>query len=95
MAAASNDLTRAAAAQLAAAVGVVRLRNGRLEVDRLSRALRPHWRMVQLNGQWYDMESLRDATHVPATRRRLTPAELELLRNPAPWALADRRPINR
>lgn len=84
----AEGVARAAAARLAAAAGVARYRNGRLDIDWFSRSLRPRWRMVRLNGQWYDRDGVRGLAAVPATRRRLTAAELAHVRDPAPWSLA-------
>lgn len=77
--------------ELAAAA---RARNGRLAIDWLSRAQKPRWRMVWLDGEWYNRARLRRdvdarprAPAVPASRRPLTPAELADLRDPNPWGL--------
>ena len=87
------DIPSAAASRLASIVGAARVRNGRLDVDWLSRALRPRWRMVLLNGQWYDREGLRERVRdrgpeVPGTRRPLSAAEREDVDDPNPWSLA-------
>lgn len=42
----------------AAAAGMHRTRNGRLEVDQLSRRLQPRWKMVRVDGRWYDRRAL-------------------------------------
>lgn len=89
----AEGVARAAATRLAEQAGVARYRNGRLEVDWLSRALLPRWRMVRLDGQWYERRALRDAvrggaSQVPATRRRLTAAEVADAVDDAPWSLS-------
>lgn len=82
------------AEQLRALARVARARNGRLEINWISRAQRPRWRMVFLDGQWYERDSLQRLLDrrplpevVPASRRRLTNAELRKLRDPNPWRL--------
>lgn len=89
----AEGVARAAAARLAGHAGVARYRNGRLEVDWLSRSLAPRWRMVRLDGQWYDRQALRDAVRggaveVPATRRRLSAEEVADAVNETPWSLS-------
>jgi hypothetical protein len=75
---------------------VARLRNGRLEVDWLSRRLEPRWRMLALDGRWYDRARLRDwlaATgRPPPGRAALSVAERAAALDPEPWALAPRGP---
>lgn len=65
--------------------GVARYLNGRLADDRMSRREVARWRLVRLDGVWYDRRRLADALRlaatrrVPHSRRLLTPAdELEL-----------------
>lgn len=89
----SEAIARAAATNLASTAGVARFRDGRLEPDWLSRDLRPRWRMLRLNGQWYNRNRLRDrleerGPQVPATRRALTAQELANARNTNPWSLS-------
>ena len=76
--------------------GVMRARNGRLAVDWVSRRQEPRWRMLRLDGQWYDRRRLRALLAsrprpevVPASRRRLSAAELAAVRDANPWRLAD------
>jgi hypothetical protein len=83
-----------------------RYRNGRLEIDWFSRRQLARWRMMPLDGQWYDRGRLRDwlrrraqdrqgrvqtraSTYdvVPASRRRLTPAEARDAQDTNPWRL--------
>lgn len=89
-----NASAKNAAETLRDLADVARARNGRLEIDWLSRAQMPRWRMVELNGQWYDRDALRALLNrrprpeaVPASRRALTVAELQRVRDPAPWTL--------
>lgn len=89
----TEELARTAANRLAAEAGVARYRDGRLEPNWLSRNLRPRWRMVRLNGQWYNRDLLRNritdrGAQVPATRRALTNAEARNVRNTNPWSLS-------
>ena len=74
---------------------VARFRNGRLAIDWTSRQQKPRWRMVPLDSQFYNRMRLRDAANgrpvVPSTSRRLTPAELERIRNTNPWSLFEPR----
>lgn len=77
--------------------GVRRTRNGRLALNRLSRATKARWRMIQLDGQWYDRERLRAMTEavqrsgrratVPHSTRAMTTAELEDVLDLEPWTL--------
>ena len=82
------------AEQLRVLAGVARARNGRLEINWISRTQRPRWRMVFLDGRWYERESLGrlldrrpSPERVPASRRQLTTEELWKLRDPNPWRL--------
>lgn len=82
------------AERLRALAKVARARNGRLAIDWLSRRQKPRWRMIALNSQWYDRERLRATLRgrppppaVPASRRRLTQAELNGIYDPNPWRL--------
>ena len=84
-----------AAESLRRLVGAARARNGRLAVDWISRDQKPRWRMVRLDGVWYDRDALRALLDrrppppaVPFSRRALTAAELRTVRNDNPWALA-------
>ncbi len=83
---------------LAAWLGMHRVRNGRLGVNRLSRREKARWRMLALNGEFYDRDRLRAALAdqarrglaapvVPHSRRRLTRAELDAIADPNPWRL--------
>lgn len=79
------------------AIGTARTRNGRPALDWLSRRSKPRWRMLALNGQWYDRNSLRARrpTVVPHSRRPLTEAELATILDPNPWSLAPGHASNR
>ena len=73
-----------------------RARNGRLAINWISRRQRPRWRMLRLDGDWYDRAALqalvrRRGAQVPATRRALTAAELQELEDPNPWGLSPPR----
>lgn len=79
---------------------MARARNGRLAVDWFTRAQIPRWKLILLNGQWYERERLRQRLErsrgaanrrltVPATGRRLTNAEIEDASNTSPWRLYD------
>lgn len=72
-----------------------RVRNGRLAINWLSRRAIARWRMIPLDGQWYDRGRLKASVRaaagpeaVPHSRRKLTPAELRNVMNSAPWSLA-------
>lgn len=95
---AGSDTADAAAADAAETLrqvlGMRRKRNGRLEIDWIDRTQKPRWKQVRYNGQWYDRDKLRQLLNrrpkpevVPATRRALTRAELEAVRNANPWRL--------
>jgi hypothetical protein len=74
--------------------GVARYLDGRLGDDRLSRREVARWRLVRLDGVWYDRARLAAqmrlaaSRRVPHSRRLLTPAESADLES----ALADRVP---
>lgn len=87
-------MNESAAEQLRALAGVARARNGRLQIDWISRRQVPRWRMVALNGQWYDRERLKrllasrpPPAAVPASRRKLSRAEQNRVNDARPWAL--------
>lgn len=79
-----------------------RTRNGRMAINWLSRRAIARWRMIPLDGQWYERGRLKTsvaaapAGTVPHSRRKLTEAELRNVMNSAPWSLAPwrRRPGN-
>jgi len=87
-------------AELRGITQVHRTRNGRLQVDWLSRRSLPRYKMLALNGQWYDRRRLRDRIRsdraagrrlsVPHSSRALTTAELAAATDPNPWSLAPR-----
>ena len=75
--------------------GVKRYRDGRLAINVLSRRQKPRWRMLMLNGDWYDRDRLRAELQaagffVPQSRRPLTPNERGAARNLQPWTLGPR-----
>ena len=78
-----------------AVTGVRRTRNGRLAINRLSRTAKPRWRMILLDGQWYDRDLLRamaadarrNGFRIPHSMRALTAAELGDVTDPEPWTL--------
>lgn len=80
---------------LKAIAEVHRTRDGRLAVNWLSRRSKSRWKMVALNGQWYDRQRLRDRVKnrpvVPHSSRRLAEAELAEILNLNPWSLAPGR----
>jgi hypothetical protein len=75
--------------------GTHRTRNGRLAVNWFSRRSKARWRLVPLDGQWYDRARLRGAVaknrRVPHSMRPLTAEELADVLNAAPWSLAPPR----
>lgn len=79
-------------AALRDAMDLHRTRNGRPAINWMSRRTLPRWRMVPLNGQWYERGRLARAVtqspSVPHSRRRLTPAELRNATNTEPYSLA-------
>ena len=76
-----------------------RTRNGRLATNRISRRAISRWRMVRLDGEYYDRARLRAALAdqkrrapgapptVPHSRRRMTAFEIDDLFDPNPWVL--------
>lgn len=84
----------AAAEELRRLARVARKRNGRLEIDWISRRQKPRWKLIPLNSQWYDRRRLRNLLDrrpkpsvVPASRRRLTQREIDDVQNDNPWRL--------
>jgi hypothetical protein len=90
--------------ELAALKGIAevhRTRDGRLAVNWLSRREVARWRMLALNGQWYDRGRLRQRVSsntsqgrvavVPHSSRRMTNAEVAEALNLNPWSLAPGR----
>lgn len=80
------------------AAQVHRTRDGRLEMDRLSRTLRPRWTMIRMNGAYYDRKSLAGwllsrGKFSPATRRPLTAAEIANVENANPYGIHGRAPM--
>lgn len=91
--AASTD----AAEQLRVLAGVARARNGRLATDWISRREKPRWKMIPLDGLWYNRERLRRFMRarppppiVPVSRRKLTSREVDAVFDTNPWRLARR-----
>ena len=86
--------TEAAAEKLRLIAGVARARNGRLAIDWISRRQKPRWRMVLLDGQYYNRRRLRELLDrrpapaaVPASRRQLRDPEIEDIVDSNPWGL--------
>ncbi len=74
---------------------VTRYRNGRLAIDVLARRQKPRWRMLFLDGDWYDRNRLRAelarlGEFVPQTRRALRLGEILAIRDTQPWRLRPR-----
>ncbi len=102
MDAAADDVTTPEALALATRAddddtGLTRYLNGRLADDRLSRRQVPRWRLVRLDGVWYDRARLAERLRseaaarrraIPHSRRALTPAEIARLESPRPYAYA-------
>ena len=69
--------------------------NGRLALNWLGRRLKSRWRMVYLDGQWYDRAAIREwiaarrerqlAVYVPHSRRAFTDADLLKIYDPFPY----------
>lgn len=84
-----------AAEELRVLAGMARARNGRLEINWISRYEKPRWKMIKLDGEWYDRERLKKLLDrrpkpeiVPGgSRRKLTAAELSLIRDTTPYSL--------
>lgn len=90
--------------ELAALKGIAdlhRTRDGRLAVNWLSRREVARWRMLAMNGQFYDRGRLRERVRsnarqgrvpaVPHSSRRMTNAEVAEALNANPWSLAPGR----
>jgi len=83
-----------AAEQLRVLARVARARNGRLAIDWISRRQMPRWRMLLVDGQYYNRQRLRqllsrkpDLRSAPGSKRKLVPAELKAVYNNNPWRL--------
>ena len=75
-----------------------RTRDGRLDMDQLSRTMRPKWTMIRMNGAYYDRKGLAGwllsrGKFSPATRRPLTPAEIADVENANPHGIYGRRAL--
>ena len=80
------------------AAEVHRTRDGRLEMDRLSRTMRPKWTMIRMNGGYYDRKGLAGwllsrGKFSPETRRPLTRAEIADVENANPHGIYGRAPV--
>lgn len=74
-----------------------RTRNGRLEMDYLSRTLMPRWKMVRIDGVYYDRKALADwlvrrGPHAPSSRKALSADVIADLRNATPYRIFGRAP---
>lgn len=83
-----------AAEQLRQLAQVARTRNGRLNIDWISRSQKPKWKMLRFDGAWYDRNALRrllarrpQPPRVPSTARALLSPELGRVTNTNPWRL--------
>ena len=70
-----------------------RYRNGREEVDYFSRQLRPKYSLIELDGKYYDRNSLkkfvteRASNIVPESLRAMTPKERNAVTNNTPFRI--------
>lgn len=74
------------------ATNVHRKRDGRMEIDYFSRRLQPRWKLIKIDGVYYDRKSLANwlltrGASVPTSRRPFTAKELENIRDPNPYGL--------
>lgn len=93
-----ESTTTEAAETLRRLTKTARYRNGRMDVNWVSRAQMPRWKMMRLDGTWYERRGLdrllrrRPPPEVaPVGRRQLTARELTALRDPNPWTLFPRQ----
>jgi hypothetical protein len=75
-----------------------RTRDGRLDMDQLSRTMRPKWAMIRMNGAYYDRKGLAEwllsrGKFSPATRRPLTRAEIADVEDANPHGIYGRAPV--
>jgi hypothetical protein len=75
-----------------------RTRNGRLNVDFLSRRLMPRWKMIKIDGVYYERKALaewllRRGAYAPASRRPLTPAQSADVANANPYRILGKAPL--
>lgn len=80
------------------AAQVHRTRDGRLDMNRLSRTARPRWTMIRMNGAYYDRKGLANwlltrGKFSPETRRPLTAAEIANVENTNPHGIYGRRAL--
>ena len=75
-----------------------RTRNGRLDIDQFSRGLKPKWRMIRIDGAYFDRRKLAEwlttrGKFAPTTRRALTSREIEALQNANPYRILGKAPF--
>ena len=76
-----------------------RYRNGRLEVDYFSRELRPKFSLIELNGKYYDRNSLKKfvtqqaSNIVPESLRALNSREKKNVNNQTPFRIFGKVPF--
>ena len=74
-------------------LSVHRYRNGRLEIDYFSRQLRPKYTLIQLDGKYYDRDSLKKfitdqaSNIVPESLRALNSVEKKNVNNATPYRI--------
>ena len=82
---------------VADAAGVHRERDGRLDVDHFSRRLMPRWKMVRVDGRYFDRKALGawllERKTSPITRRPLGARELVNATDPRPHRIFGKAPI--
>ena len=69
--------------------------NGRQALNWLGRRMKSRWRMVSLDGEWYDRTAIKTwisartqrglAVHVPHSKKAFTAADLQKIYDPFPF----------
>ena len=75
-----------------------RTRNGRLDIDQFSRGLKPKWRMIRIDGAYFDRRKLAEwlttrGKFAPTTRRALTTREIEGIQDANPYRILGKAPF--
>lgn len=84
-------------ARAVAGTGMHRGRDGRLDVDQFSRRLIPRWRMVRVDGRFFERKALArwllERGVSPVSRRPVTGAEFADATNANPYRIYGKAPM--
>jgi len=95
----SNNNNKKTIKNLQNMLEIHRFRNGRLEVDYFSRELRPKFSLIELDGKYYDRNSLKKfivnqaSNIVPESLRVLNSREKSNVNNQTPFKIFGKAPL--